>query len=167
MDQGHHFWSQKNKDFAQNLNIARQYFLQARMILLTSSSLDSALFVQVYYTLMNVEVDMSCNRDIRPEGKWSHLQTAEDYGNEAFAFAIKLLNTGHLAQVKLHQPFLLGRKAEVRAQWGADPREIREQKNIALGDITIALEELQRSDRSNIDENLKRAMTWRNRLTRS
>lgn len=142
--------------------------MQARKELLESSSLENAAaFVRVYYGLMNVEMDMSYNRELSLEERGSHLQKAEDFGSEALAFARKSPNAGDVAQVKLEQAVVKGRRAEFEVKRGVSSQEIRRMKNDALRDISGALRELQESNRSNFNENLIWAEQWRDRLTSS
>jgi hypothetical protein len=97
---------------------ARQYFIQARDILESVNPSDSAAFFRVYYRLMNVELDMSHNRELSLERKESHLRKAEEYGDMAFEKARQSPNAGDLAQAKLEQAVLKVRRTEIEARRG-------------------------------------------------
>ena len=116
---------------------------------------------------MNVEMDMSYNRELSLEERGSHLHKAEDFGGEALAFARRSPNAGDVAQVKLQQAVVKGRRAEFEVKRGVSPQEIRRLKDEALRDISGALRELQESNRSNFNENQVWAKQWSNRLTSS
>ena len=96
------------------------------------------------------------------EEKISHLQKAEQYGWDAAGYARQSSNAGDLAQVKLYMAIIKGRKAEIHARLGVSPQEIRNQKDSALSEILIAMEELQQVGRSL--ENIDWSKTWTQRL---
>lgn len=151
------------KLYAQNLITARQYFANADKAL-ASCKPDPAASVSVLYQLMNVEFEMAFNRDMSAEEKISHLQKAEQYGWDASGYARQSSSAGDSAHVKLFLAIIKGRKAEVHAKLGVSPHDIRKQKNEALSEIFLAIEEVRESGHANLKQSVDFSTTWTQRL---
>lgn len=164
MEQGTRFLKQRDRNFEQNLVTARTHFAFARGVLGRSPNPDPAGFTQVYYQLMNVEMEMSYHRAMSAEDKMSHLKAAECYGVEASSWARNGGTAGCVTQVMLQQAVLKGRRAEVDVRLGLSPQEARRQKDEAIAAITGALQALQFFKRPNLAETTVWAMNWRNRF---
>lgn len=161
MEQGKRLAQQRDK---KTLVTARQNFTTAQDILLHSSNLDRSALVQVLYQLMNVEFKIAFSRDLSPAGKLSGLQKAEQYGWEASHEANVLTIPGDATGIKLYMAVIKGRKAEVHSKLGVQAKEIRKQKDEALSEIFLAMEEIRASGSANVKDSEDFANTWTQRL---
>ena len=164
MEQGTRFLKQRDGNVEQNLVTAQSYFALAKGLLLKAPNPNPESFTQLYYQLMNVEMEMSYGRELSAEKKRAHLQAADFYGAEASSWARSGGSAGSLTQVMLQQAVLMGRRAEVDARLGMSPQEVRRQKDNAISGITGALQELQYCRRSGLEETNVWAENWRRRF---
>ncbi|KAL9098679.1 MAG: hypothetical protein Q9163_005707, partial [Psora crenata] len=162
MEQGKRFAGQRDRNFAKNLTIAKQYFKKAHDLLSPGS--DRADFASVQYQMMNVEFQMAFHRDMTPQEKLSHLQTAEQHGWDASNNARQSTNSGLLVQVQLYIAIIKGRRAEIHERLGVSAHEIRKQKDDALSEIFIACEKTRELNPSNLQESVAFAQSWTDRL---
>lgn len=144
--------------------MARQHLTKAQAVLQQWSNPDPAAVVQVLYQLMNVEFETAFSRDLTAEGKIIRLNKAEQYGWEASEYAKRSTNPGDSAQVRLYMAVIKGRKAEIHARLGVFDQDIRKQKDEALTEIFLAMEELQQSGRPDLPQSVEWSNTWTKRL---
>src|SRR6266480_1001380 len=150
MNQGIYFLNLRSK--SQDLETARQYFLQARDILESVNPSDSAAFVPVYYRLANAELDMSFCKGLSLVEKELHLQKAEEYGGIALEKAIQSSNAENLVKMKLEKAFLKARRAEIEAKMGSDAQDVHRLKDETLRAIMGSLQELKDANCFNYQE---------------
>ncbi|KAL2044672.1 hypothetical protein N7G274_002446 [Stereocaulon virgatum] len=167
MQQGKYYLQQQDRNDPQNLNAANENFMRARDMLLRSNSPDPAALVRALHQIINVRIEMSFNKGLRPEEKWAHVQTARSFGEDAFKYAQQSPNAGDVSLVKLQHAIMGGREAEVAPRLGATPQEVRRRKDEAIKTITASLDELQRSGNLNVDKHRTWAESWRTRLRQS
>lgn len=165
MEQGKFYLQQRDRNDPQNLNAANEKFMKARDILTRSRNPDPAALARALHEIINVRIEMSFNKGLRPEEKWAHLQAARGFGKEAFEYARQSPTAGDIALVKLQHAVIGGREAEVAAKSGATLKEVRQRKEDARKAISASLGELERSGSQSIDKHCAWADLWRARLT--
>jgi hypothetical protein len=166
MEQGHMFSKLRSGDFTQNLRTAEQHFLQARDMLESVNPSDYAAFLKVYRGLAQIEINLTFCSVLSLQERTSHLEQAEGYTALAFDMARSAREAGDLATVRLDQAVLKGRRAQLGAQRGTDPREISRLRDEALQGIADVERELKGSSHHYAENNRKWANYWRDKFVK-
>lgn len=152
------------RDGYQDLATARRYFLQACDILNPANPSDSAAFVEIYYGLTNVELDMSRRRELGLEEMESHLRKAEEYGEKAFEKARSLQNAEELAITEFNRGLVKARRVEIEAKKGHNTGAISKLKDEAQRAISRSVQELRDANCSAYQDFFNLAKVWEARL---
>jgi len=148
----------------QDLVTARRYFLQACDILKSVNPSDSTAFVEVYYGLTNVELDMSFKTGLSLEEMELHLRTAEEYGDMAFEKARLSPYADNLAKIKFEQALLKARRVLIEAGKGSNTGEINRLGDKVQRAISGSLQELRDANCSTYQMFLDLAEDWQELL---
>jgi hypothetical protein len=148
-----------------NRSSAEKHFLKALEILNTHA--DPADFVKVYNGLMHVHLDLTFKSGLSIEQREEHLRTAIDYNGKSYEMAQKLHgDTWALAEAKLQDAVLYGRRVLLRAKRGGDVRgvELFQMRDKAVEMIEQALGGLRTSNHRSKEKSIAWGKDWQDRL---
>jgi len=153
-------------DTARDLDTARQHFLYAHYVLVKLHCVDPTQLLEVYYDLVTVELNSTFRRALSVEKRQKHLRYAMTYCESAVGVARSgRAVPADLAHATLRKAVLQGRKSELAARAGMDPREVRQSKEKAVVDITLALQEMEKVDNASMEVSKAWGYSWRDRLS--
>ena len=116
--------------------------------------------------MVQVRTEMSYQRRLSPQRKYTHIKGARAFAERARAYALCSEVSGHLALVDLHLAILSGREAEVDRKLGKSAVDVCGKKERALRDILVSLEALTDSGQEDMERYRRWADEWRGRLMR-
>ena len=114
--------------------------------------------------MVQVRTEMSYQRRLSPQQKYTHIKGARAFAERARAYALCSAVVGHLALVELHVAILLGREAEVFRKLGKSAVDVRRKKEMALRHTEVSLEALTDSGQVDMERYRKWADEWGGRL---
>ena len=130
-----------------------------------STNPNPAALVEILLEIVQVRTEMSYQRRLSPQQKYTHIKEARAFAERAREYALCSSVIGHLALVNLHLAILSGREAEVDRKLGASAGDVSEKEEKALQDISISLEALTDSGQQDTERYRRWADEWRGRLT--
>ncbi|KAL8699744.1 MAG: hypothetical protein Q9201_005827 [Fulgogasparrea decipioides] len=171
MEQGRRLARRRDRNFATNLMNAKSCFQQAHDLVSLNSPSGQMDLASVKYQIMNVEFETAFHRDMTPQQKLSHLQTAEQFGwdatndvQQSVSGSPSQAGGGLLGQIQLYMAIIKGRKAEIHERLQVAAEATRRQKDDALSEIVIAMDEIRQSAPENVQESEQFARTWTERF---
>ena len=138
--------NRQSETFPKDPLASLRLFEKARDILGQFEHPDPKLKLMVSFCLMTVETDITYDKRLNIKYRIEHHRRAEKYSVDAHAAALKSRQSSSVAQVKLEQAFLKGRKAELESKRYGVFQNIRKLKSEALEDMRVAAQELETAD---------------------
>ena len=165
IDRAYALLNRRKKDsMKEDLEVALSILSDAEV---RSIGLDSSLLQRIYWGLLLVEKDLSCQRGLDKTKKIEHVEKAQGYGIEVERIVLGSSNTSLRAQLSLEQQILKGRKATLSSDRVANSDALIREKSDAIDGIDKAMEDLRVVDPVSFKKASGAALKWRETFERT
>lgn len=127
--------------------------------------LDSSTRQRMYWGLMTVEKELSCDGGFGTAEKMEHINKAQKYWIEVKKIVLQSSDASLDAQVSLEQHIIEGKKALLDFKVKKDVDKLKRLKLEAKAGIDASLGKLQEVDPKSHDMVIKAAMEWRQKFS--
>ena len=128
------------------------------------SNIEPRSTLDILFNLAIISKDQSFEKKIDPGTKMKHVAMAEQYCDEALAFAAKSTLVSEVERIRLEQAILFGRRAEIESKRGKGIEVVDSMKREAIDKIEKAFRRLGEVDRAKYRENELLVSGWITRL---
>ncbi|KAL6718746.1 hypothetical protein ACLMJK_002980 [Lecanora helva] len=147
----------------QELQKARQIFMDQRSQLNAMNASDASLWLDVLWGLMVTEQNMSGYRNFDNAGRLGHVKEAENYANQLVHYVTKSGDAGKPILLRLEENILRGQKACLKSKMG-ETVDTKRAKQEAVRGIDEGLESLRDIDLDRYHKHFAYAQSWRKRF---